>query len=52
MSNNQPSTSFKGDWEYVYGTGSYSGVKGKGTYEGKFLAKDQYAVEWEGHYTK
>jgi hypothetical protein len=52
MANNQPSTSFKGNWEYVYGTGSYAGVKGKGTYKGQFLAKDRYAVEWEGEYSK
>lgn len=52
MSNNQPSTSFAGTWEYVYGSGQYARVKGKGTYKGQFLAKDRYAVTWEGNYQK
>jgi hypothetical protein len=52
MANNQPSTSFNGTWEYVYGSGQYAGVKGKGTYKGQFLAKDKYAVQWEGSYQR
>ncbi len=49
---NQPRTSFKGTWEYTGGTGEYSGIKGSGTYEGQFLAKDRYAVRWQGEYQK
>jgi hypothetical protein len=52
MSNNQPSTSFAGRWEYVYGSGQYAGIKGKGTYKGQFLAKNRYAVEWQGSYER
>ena len=52
MADNQPSTSFNGTWEYVYGSGQYAGVKGRGTYKGQFLAKDKYSVTWEGNYSK
>lgn len=52
MVNNQPNTTFAGTWEYIYGTGKYAGGKGKGTYKGQFLAKDRYAVSWEGNYQK
>lgn len=48
----QPMTSFTGTWKYVHGSGQYAGVKGKGTYKGRFLAKDRYAVKWEGNYSK
>lgn len=48
----QPNTVFEGKWEYVHGAGQYAGVKGNGTYKGQFLAKDRYAVRWEGSYNK
>lgn len=45
-----PRTSFKGSWEYVQGTGRYTGIKGSGTYEGEFVAEDRYVVRWQGEY--
>jgi hypothetical protein len=48
----QPRTSFSGTWEYVQGTGEYAGIRGKGTYEGRFLAQDRYTVSWKGQYAK
>lgn len=48
----QPNTVFSGKWDYVYGAGQYANVKGNGTYKGQFLAKDRYAVTWEGSYSK
>jgi|SRR3954447_8362900 hypothetical protein len=52
MAGNQPNTTFDGTWEYVHGAGQYASAKGKGTYKGQFLAKDRYAVMWEGNYTR
>jgi hypothetical protein len=52
MTGDQPDTRFKGTWEYVRGSGAYTGLKGKGTYEGQFLAEDRYAVRWKGTRTK
>lgn len=48
----QPNTTFAGKWDYVHGAGRYARVKGNGTYQGQFLAKDRYAVSWEGNYSK
>lgn len=50
MVENQPRKTFKGTWSYVRGTGRYAGIRGRGTYEGEFLAKDRYPVRWEGSY--
>ncbi len=46
-----PRTSFKGTWEYVAGTGKYSGIKGKGKYSGYFTSKTTYHVDWNGEYS-
>lgn len=52
MKRDQPQTDFQGSWEYVKGTGAYVAIRGKGTYDGHFLAKDRYLVNWRGSYTK
>jgi hypothetical protein len=52
MKRDQPQTDFQGSWEYVKGTGAYATIRGKGTYDGHFLAKDRYLVNWRGSYTK
>ena len=52
MKRDQPQTDFQGSWEYVKGTGAYAAIRGKGTYDGHFLAKDRYLVNWRGSYTK
>jgi hypothetical protein len=44
----QPQTSFEGTWEYIQGTGRYSGIQGGGEYRGEFLAQDRYLVRWQG----
>ncbi|MDP2072045.1 hypothetical protein [Methylotenera sp.] len=46
-----PRTSFKGTWEYVAGTGKYSGIQGKGKYNGYFTSKTTYTVDWNGEYS-
>jgi len=52
MKRGQPQTGFRGSWEYVKGTGAYTGIRGKGSYDGHFLAKNRYVVNWRGSYTK
>lgn len=46
----QPQTSFKGNWEYVAGTGKYNGIHGKGEYHGHFTSEKSYEVDWSGEY--
>lgn len=46
----QPQTSFKGNWEYVAGTGKYDGIRGKGEYHGHFTSQTSYVVDWSGEY--
>ena len=41
-------TSFKGQWEYVGGTGKLKGIKGKGDYNGYFTSATEYNVDWKG----
>ncbi|NOS98066.1 MAG: hypothetical protein HOP25_06295 [Methylotenera sp.] len=43
-----PMTSFKGQWEYVGGTGKHQGIKGKGEYNGYFTSATEYTVDWKG----
>lgn len=52
MAEGQPRTSFDGTWRYVHGTGPYAGIKGEGTYRGKFTSPTSYDVDWSGHYSK
>lgn len=51
MKDGNPVTTFKGDWEYVSGTGKYAGIKGKGDYSGYFTSQTAYVVEWKGNYS-
>ena len=44
----QPVTTFQGSWTPVSGTGSYAGLKGQGTYQGRMTGKNTYVVEWKG----
>ena len=48
MKDGNPMTSFKGQWEYVGGTGKYNGIKGKGDYNGYFTSATEYTVDWKG----
>lgn len=47
----QPQTSFKGNWEYVAGTGKYDGIRGKGEYHGHSTSQTSYVVDWSGEYS-
>lgn len=44
----EPSTTMKGEWVIIKGSGRYEGIKGDGTYAGYFTAEDKYHVDWEG----
>lgn len=46
--NSQPSTSFKGKWTMMRGTGKYAGITGSGTYEGQILSLSDYTLTWKG----
>ena len=48
MKDGNPKTSFKGQWEYVGGTGKFAGIKGKGEYNGYFTSATEYTVDWKG----
>ena len=48
MKDGNPMTSFKGQWEYVGGTGKYKSIKGKGEYNGYFTSATEYTVDWKG----
>ena len=44
-------TSFHGTWTKNRGTGRYLGIKGAGTYQGRFTSPTAYVVEWRGKIT-
>jgi hypothetical protein len=48
MKDGQPSTSFKGTYVLIGGTGALAGTTGEGTYAGYFTAEDKFHVDWEG----
>ena len=48
MKDEQPNTTFKGNWVIVSGAGALSGIEGSGTYTGYFTAADKFHVDWEG----
>ena len=48
MKEGNPMTSFKGQWEYVGGTGKFAGIKGKGEYNGYFTSASEYTLDWKG----
>ena len=48
MKDGNPMTSFKGQWEYVGGSGKFQGIKGKGDYNGYFTSATEYTVDWKG----
>jgi hypothetical protein len=50
-SEGQPQTSVKGNWEYVFGTGKYNGIRGQGEYRGHFTSQTSYVVDWSGKYS-
>jgi len=41
---------FEGTFTYVGGKGAFENIQGKGTYKGKYLAKNIYTTEWQGEY--
>lgn len=47
----QPLKSFKGNWEWVAGTGKYQGIRGNGEYSGRFTSQTSYVVDWRGKYS-
>jgi hypothetical protein len=46
-----PLTSLRGTWTKNRGTGRYAGIKGSGTYQGRFTSPTEYVVEWNGEIT-
>jgi hypothetical protein len=40
----------EGKWTYAGGDGKFKGIKGKGTYKGKFAADGSLTLEVEGEY--
>ena len=46
----QPHTGFSGKWSYISGKGKYANITGSGNYQGHFVAKDEFVVDWKGYY--
>ena len=46
-----PLTKFDGTYSYIKGSGKFSNIQGGGTFQGKFISKNIYTVEWEGEYS-
>ena len=44
----KPLTSFSGEWKYIKCAGIYDGCAGEGTYQGHFIAENDYIVEYKG----
>jgi hypothetical protein len=40
----------RGDWQHIGGTGSFSGITGGGTYQGRIISPTEVEVSWEGSY--
>ena len=48
---NTPVTTFEGTTTWIRGTGKFKNIQGTGTYNGGFISKTEYEVEWAGEYT-
>lgn len=48
---NTPVTTFEGTTTWIKGTGKFKNIQGTGTYNGGFISKTEYEVEWAGEYT-
>lgn len=46
-----PTTTFEGTTTWIKGTGKFENIQGTGTYNGAFISKTEYEVEWEGEYS-
>ena len=46
-----PVTTFEGTFFYIYGSGSFKNIQGKGTFKGEFISRTIYIVDWEGEYS-
>lgn len=51
-SQGSPSTSFEGDWTVLKAAGQYQGIKGSGTFKGRFTSPTEYTVDWKGEYSR
>jgi hypothetical protein len=49
-SEGKPVTTVEGSFLWTNGSGKYEGIKGSGTYKGKYISKTIVIVEWEGEY--
>jgi hypothetical protein len=48
MKDGKPSTTVKGTYSIVGGSGALAGIEGKGSYSGYFTAEDKFHIDWEG----
>jgi len=44
----KPTTTFKGTFNFIKGTGQYKDIQGGGDYTGVFTTPTTYTVEWKG----
>ena len=43
-------TTFEGIFSFYQGTGRFKNIQGTGTYQGRYISKTIYILEWEGEY--
>ncbi len=46
-----PVITVEGTTTWIKGTGKFENIQGTGTYNGAFISKTEYEVEWEGEYS-
>ncbi|MBI2311972.1 MAG: hypothetical protein HYU77_05660 [Betaproteobacteria bacterium] len=49
--NGLPKFLVSGNWSYLNGTGRYRNIRGHGSFTGRFLSRNEYAVEWSGRFS-
>ena len=43
-------TKFEGTFSFYQGTGQFKNIQGTGTYQGRYISRTIYILEWEGEY--
>ena len=43
-------TKFEGTFSFYQGTGRFKNIQGTGTYQGRYISRTIYILEWEGEY--
>ena len=47
----RPITTFEGTLSYIKGTGQFENIQGSGTYNGMYISRTIWTLEWKGEYS-